>query len=73
MHQTRLDTRGSGVICRHLALVEQLSEQKCQVSSAERFKQEFPETRLRVIADSDHFLPLEKGEEVSHILVEFFG
>jgi pimeloyl-ACP methyl ester carboxylesterase len=33
------------------------------VSSAERFKEEFPETQLRVIPDSDHFLPLEKGEE----------
>ncbi len=42
------------------------------LSSAERFKNEFPETRLRVIPDSDHFLPLEKGEEVSRTLIEFF-
>ena len=42
------------------------------LSSAERFKQEFPETQLRVISDSDHFLPLEKGEEVSRMLIEFF-
>jgi pimeloyl-ACP methyl ester carboxylesterase len=42
------------------------------LSSAERFKKEFPETQLRVIPDSDHFLPFEKGEEVSRILVEFF-
>jgi pimeloyl-ACP methyl ester carboxylesterase len=42
------------------------------LSSAERFKKEFPETQLRVIPDSDHFLPLEKGEEVVRILVEFF-
>jgi pimeloyl-ACP methyl ester carboxylesterase len=33
---------------------------------------EFPEAQLRVISDSDHFLPLEKGEEVSRILIEFF-
>jgi pimeloyl-ACP methyl ester carboxylesterase len=42
------------------------------ISSAERFKEEFPETQLRVIPDSDHFLPLEKGEEVARSLVEFF-
>ena len=42
------------------------------LSSAERFKEEFPETQLRVIPDSDHFLPLEKGEVVAQILVEFF-
>jgi pimeloyl-ACP methyl ester carboxylesterase len=42
------------------------------LSSAERFKNEFPETQLRVIPDSDHFLPLEKGEEVSRTLIEFF-
>ena len=42
------------------------------LSSAERFKKEFPETQLRVISDSDHFLPLEKGEEVAQILIEFF-
>jgi pimeloyl-ACP methyl ester carboxylesterase len=42
------------------------------LSSAERFKKEFPETQLRVISDSDHFLPFEKGEEVAQILIEFF-
>ena len=42
------------------------------LSSAERFKSEFPGSQLRVIPDSDHFLPLEKGEEVARILVEFF-
>ena len=42
------------------------------LASAERFIEEFPETQLRVIPDSDHFLPLEQGEEVAQILVEFF-
>jgi len=42
------------------------------LSSAERFIKEFPEAQLRVIPDSNHFLPLEKGEEVAQILVEFF-
>jgi pimeloyl-ACP methyl ester carboxylesterase len=42
------------------------------LSSAERFKEEFPATQLKVIPDSNHFLPLEKGEEVARILVEFF-
>jgi pimeloyl-ACP methyl ester carboxylesterase len=42
------------------------------LSSAERFVREFPETQLQVIPDSDHFLPLEKGEEVARILVQFF-
>lgn len=42
------------------------------ISSAERFKKEFPETQFRVIPDSDHFLPLEKGEETAQILIDFF-
>ena len=42
------------------------------LSSAERFKKEFPETQLRVIPDSDHFMPFEKPEEVAQILIEFF-
>jgi pimeloyl-ACP methyl ester carboxylesterase len=42
------------------------------LSSAERFKEQFPDTQLRVIPDSDHFLPLEKGEELARILTEFF-
>ena len=42
------------------------------LSSAERFKNEFPETQLRVIPDSDHFMPFEKPEEVAQILTEFF-
>jgi pimeloyl-ACP methyl ester carboxylesterase len=42
------------------------------LSSAERFKEELPDTELRVIPDSNHLLPLEKGEEVAQILVEFF-
>ena len=43
------------------------------LSSAERFVADFPGTEFRVIPDSDHFLPLEKGEEVAQILIEFFG
>ena len=42
------------------------------LSSAERFKKEFPETQLQVIEDSDHFLPFEKGEEVAQRLMAFF-
>lgn len=42
------------------------------LSSAERFIEQFPITQLRVIPDSDHFLPLEKGEELARILTEFF-
>ncbi len=42
------------------------------LASAERFKEEFPDTQLRVIPDSDHFLPLEKGDEVAQILIDFF-
>ncbi len=43
------------------------------LSSAQRFKIEFPATQLRVIPDSDHFLPLEKPDEVTQILIEFLG
>jgi len=35
--------------------------------------EEFPDTHLRVIPDSKHFLPLEKGEEVPQALIEFFA
>ena len=55
-----------------LLLLWGAEDQYQPLASAERFKQEFPETRLRVIPDSNHFLPLEKGEDVSQILVEFF-
>lgn len=41
------------------------------LSTAERFHQEYHQTELRVIPDSDHFLPLEKGPEVAQILLEF--
>jgi pimeloyl-ACP methyl ester carboxylesterase len=43
------------------------------LSSAERFKAEFPATQLQVVPDSDHFLPLEKPKEVAQILIEFLG
>ena len=56
-----------------LLLLWGAKDQYQPLSSAERFKGEFPETQLRVIPDSDHFLPLEKGEEVAHILIEFFS
>jgi len=42
------------------------------LSCAERFKKEFPESQLRVISGADHFLPLEKAEEMAQILIEFF-
>jgi pimeloyl-ACP methyl ester carboxylesterase len=42
------------------------------LSSAERFIADFPEAQLRVISDSDHFLPLENGEEMAQIIIEFF-
>ncbi|UCE00458.1 MAG: alpha/beta hydrolase [Chloroflexota bacterium] len=40
--------------------------------SAKRFTQEFPGTQLKVIADSDHFLPFEKAEQVALELMGFF-
>jgi pimeloyl-ACP methyl ester carboxylesterase len=43
------------------------------LASAQRFRKEFPDTQLKVIPDSNHFLPLEKGEEVARILLEFFS
>jgi pimeloyl-ACP methyl ester carboxylesterase len=39
---------------------------------AVRGVEEVAGTRLKVIPDSNHFLPLEKGEEVARILIEFF-
>lgn len=41
------------------------------LTTAERFHQEFPQTKLKVIPDSDHFLPLEKGLEVAQILLNY--
>ncbi|MDX1614604.1 MAG: alpha/beta hydrolase [Candidatus Promineifilaceae bacterium] len=41
------------------------------LATAERFHQEYPRSQLRVIPDSDHFLPLEKGAEVAQILRDF--
>lgn len=55
-----------------LLLLWGAKDQYQPLSSAQRFKKEFPETQLRVISDSNHFLPLEKGEEVARILLEFF-
>ena len=43
------------------------------LASAERFKAEFPATDLRVIPDSDHFLPFEKPDEVARHLIDFLG
>lgn len=43
------------------------------LSGAERFKAEFPATQLQVIPDSDHFLPLEKPDDVAQILIDFLG
>jgi pimeloyl-ACP methyl ester carboxylesterase len=54
-----------------LLLLWGAKDQYQPLSSAERFIKEFPDTQFRVIPDSDHFLPLEKGEEVAQILVEF--
>lgn len=42
------------------------------LATAERFHQEFSNTELHVIPDSDHFLPLEKGLEVAQKLLEYF-
>jgi pimeloyl-ACP methyl ester carboxylesterase len=42
------------------------------LTSAERFVTEFPGAQLKVIADANHFLPLEKGAEVAQVLSEFF-
>lgn len=43
------------------------------LATAERFEAEFNVTELRVIPDSDHFLPLEKPEEVAQTLIEFLA
>lgn len=43
------------------------------LATAERFHQEFPQSELQVIPDSDHFLPFEKGPEVARILQRFWG
>jgi pimeloyl-ACP methyl ester carboxylesterase len=56
-----------------LLLLWGAADQYQPLSSAERYKIEIPATQLRVIPDSDHFLPLEKPEEVSRILIEFLG
>lgn len=42
------------------------------LSTAERFNREFPVTQFKMVPDSDHFLPLEKGEMVAQTLIEFF-
>ena len=55
-----------------LLLLWGAKDQYQPLSSAERFVAEFPETQFEVIPDSDHFLPFEKAEEVSQILIEFF-
>jgi haloalkane dehalogenase len=48
-----------------LLLLWGAEDQYQPLSSAERFKIEFPATQLRVIPDSDPFLLLEKPDEVS--------
>jgi pimeloyl-ACP methyl ester carboxylesterase len=56
-----------------LLLLWRARDQFQPLSSAERFKEESQDTQLRVIPDSDHFLPFEKGEQVARILVEFLS
>lgn len=41
------------------------------LATAERFHREFPQTKLQVVPDSDHFLPLEKGPEVAQVLLDY--
>lgn len=43
------------------------------LAGAQRFAEEYPQSKLVIIPDSDHFLPLEKPEQVSEILIGFFG
>ncbi|MEO0560788.1 MAG: alpha/beta hydrolase [Chloroflexota bacterium] len=43
------------------------------LATAERFVADYPGTELRVIDDSDHFLPLEKPEAVAQNLIDFLG
>jgi pimeloyl-ACP methyl ester carboxylesterase len=43
------------------------------LATAQRYQQEHAYAELKIIPDSDHFLPLEKGLEVAQILVDFFG
>ena len=56
-----------------LLLVWAEQDQFQPLSTAERFRDEFPQSELKVIPDSDHFLPLEQPETVSNILIEFFN
>jgi len=55
-----------------LLLLWGAKDQYQPLASAERFISEFPETQLRVISDSNHFLPFEKAEEMAQVLIEFF-
>lgn len=43
------------------------------LETAQRFKADYPAAELRVIDDSDHFLPMEKPEAVIEHLQDFFG
>ena len=56
-----------------LLLLRTAKEQFHDLSSAERFIDEFPGTQLHVVPDSDHFLLLEKPEEVARILIDLLG
>jgi pimeloyl-ACP methyl ester carboxylesterase len=43
------------------------------LATAERFHQNYLQSELQIIPDSDHFLPFEKGPEVAQILLDFLG
>jgi len=56
-----------------LMLLWAAKDQFQPLSTAERFKAEYPNSELRVIEDSDHFMPLEKPETVAENLIDFFS
>lgn len=43
------------------------------LTTAQRFNKEFPQAELKVIPDSDHFLPLEYPDVVATELIEYFS
>ena len=56
-----------------LLLVWAEHDQFQPLATARRFAEEYPQAELKIIPGSDHFLPLERPDEVSNTLLEFFG
>lgn len=56
-----------------MMLVWAAKDQFQPLATAERFKAEYPASQLHIVEDSDHFLPLEKPDDVARILTDFFA